>query len=169
MKIIHGLMSFGALFLTLPTTFAQPIQGTSFSHLNWEVYCSNTGTCRAAGYQDDNHQDYPASILLTRKAGAQQALQVDFALSNNDQAFDQNKLKNIHFYINDQDYGVVSIDGSEAPLIGTLNIKQRNGLQQHSNFTNIGLPVQSNRVPGNDCRHRTHFCSLYTFLFRYQH
>lgn len=88
MNIIHGLMSFGALFLTLPTAFAQPIQGISFSHLNWEVYCSNTGTCRAAGYQDDNHQDYPASILLTRKAGAQQALQVDFALSNNDQAFD---------------------------------------------------------------------------------
>lgn len=132
MNIIYGLMSFGALFLTLPTAFAQPIQGTSFSHLNWEVYCSNTGTCRAAGYQDDNHQDYPASILLTRKAGAQQALQVDFALSNNDQAFDQNKLKNIHFYINDKDYGVVSIDGSEAPLIGTLNIKQRNGLQQQA-------------------------------------
>ncbi len=44
------------------------LPGLYFSHADWELACDNTGTCRAAGYQ--NGQDGPAvSVLLTRKAG----------------------------------------------------------------------------------------------------
>jgi hypothetical protein len=49
------------------TSFAQEIKGISFSHQDWEIYCSNTGTCRAAGYQNEDGQNEPASVLLTRK------------------------------------------------------------------------------------------------------
>lgn len=42
--------------------------GVYFSHHDWEIACDNTGTCRAAGYQDfDDPQS--VSVLLTREAG----------------------------------------------------------------------------------------------------
>ena len=49
--------------------FAQEIKGISFSHQEWEISCSNTGTCKAAGYQSEENGDNPASLLLVRKAG----------------------------------------------------------------------------------------------------
>lgn len=47
--------------------------GVSFYHHDWELACDNTRTCRAAGYQSDN-DELLVSVLLTRKAGPQQAL-----------------------------------------------------------------------------------------------
>ena len=67
------------------TSFAQEIKGISFSHQDWEIYCSNTGTCRAAGYQNEDGQNEPASVLLMRKAGAKQAVSAEFALGNFEQ------------------------------------------------------------------------------------
>ncbi|MDO5624889.1 MAG: DUF1176 domain-containing protein [Pseudomonadota bacterium] len=43
--------------------------GLTFSHLDWELACDNTRTCRAAGYSASEAQD-PVSVLLTRPAGA---------------------------------------------------------------------------------------------------
>ncbi|WP_298232465.1 DUF1176 domain-containing protein [uncultured Azohydromonas sp.] len=45
----------------------------SFSHHDWELACDNTRTCRAAGYQSDD-AELPVSVLLTRKAGAGEAV-----------------------------------------------------------------------------------------------
>lgn len=132
MKIFHLLMGLSGLLFTSSMTFAQPIQGMSFSHLDWEIYCSNTGTCRAAGYQDDSMESMPVSILLTRQAGAKQAVQAEFALSDDEQALEQSKLKNIHFYINNQDLGVITFEGDDALLMGSLNKKQVNVLIQHA-------------------------------------
>ena len=36
----------------------------AFSHGDWELVCDNTGTCRAAGYQQDG-ESLPVSVLLT--------------------------------------------------------------------------------------------------------
>jgi hypothetical protein len=43
-------------------------EGFHFSHLDWEIACDNTRTCRAAGYypQDD---ELKVSVLLSRAAG----------------------------------------------------------------------------------------------------
>ncbi len=50
-------------------------QGLRFEHGAWELACDNTGTCRAAGYYDDDAGgDHAISVLLTRKAGARQAV-----------------------------------------------------------------------------------------------
>ena len=130
MKVLYSLIYLGCLPLVSSFVFADVIQGTSFSNQEWEIYCSNTGTCRAAGYQDDLTQAMPASILLTRKAGAKQAVQAEFALSDYDQSLDKKKLKNIHFYINGKDLGVIHLNGTNEPLMGTLNAKQVNGLLQ---------------------------------------
>ena len=51
-------------------SLAASIAGLHFMHKDWELACDNTGTCRAAGYQADEHLDRPVSVLLLRAAGA---------------------------------------------------------------------------------------------------
>lgn len=46
--------------------------GVSFAHNDWEIVCDNTRTCRAAGYQQEAGDNWPVSVLLTRKAGPHQ-------------------------------------------------------------------------------------------------
>ncbi|WP_407303553.1 DUF1176 domain-containing protein [Acinetobacter sp.] len=132
MKFFYSLMSLICLSTLSPFTVAQDIQGQSFSYRDWEVHCSNTGTCRAAGYQPDNVQVMPASILLTRQAGAKQPVQVKFALSSDGQTLERKKLKNIRLYLNGRDFGAVNLNTSAQPFIGILNAQQINGLLQYS-------------------------------------
>lgn len=40
-----------------------------FFHKDWELACDNTGTCRAAGYQNESTDSEPVSLLITRAAG----------------------------------------------------------------------------------------------------
>lgn len=58
--------------ITLPFA-AHAVEDKRFYHEDWQVICDNTGTCRAAGYQneDNDSRDYPLSIsmLITRAAG----------------------------------------------------------------------------------------------------
>ncbi|MFV5193186.1 MULTISPECIES: DUF1176 domain-containing protein [Acinetobacter] len=121
-------------FIALSSSaFAQDIKSISFSHQDWEIYCSNTGTCRAAGYQSEAERNEPASLLLTRQAGARQPVQVEFALARyEEESFPAAKLKNIHFYINGKDLGAVSFEGTEFPLMGKLSANQVNALLQQS-------------------------------------
>ena len=59
---------------------ALPDEPVAFSHDDWELACDNTGTCRAAGYQVDNGESLPVSVLLTRAAGAGTAVSGELAL-----------------------------------------------------------------------------------------
>lgn len=112
---------------------AQEIKSQSFTHQDWEIYCSNTGTCRAAGYQNEEGRENPASLLLTRHAGAKQAVVAEFALASYaEQSIPANQLKNIRLYINDKDLGAVSIEGTEVPLMGKLSPVQVNALLQQA-------------------------------------
>jgi Protein of unknown function (DUF1176) len=58
---------------------ASAAEGLHFTHLDWEVACDNTRTCRAAGYQADDAEN-PVSLLLTRAAGPNQPVQALVAL-----------------------------------------------------------------------------------------
>lgn len=40
-----------------------------FFYKDWELACDNTGTCRAAGYQNEISDSEPVSLLITRGAG----------------------------------------------------------------------------------------------------
>jgi len=55
-----------------------------FSHLDWELACDNTRTCRAAGYQLDDSGDPPVSVLLQRKAGADEPIVAELRLGDAD-------------------------------------------------------------------------------------
>ena len=132
MKNILSVCCFVAL--SCPA-FAQEIKGISFSHQDWEIYCTNTGTCRAAGYSDEySHESIePASLLLTRKAGAKQAVSAEFALGNLEQeSLSPAKLKNLRFYVNGKDLGQVIVDGADFPIMGKLTAVQVNALLQQA-------------------------------------
>lgn len=55
---------------TALATDSPTAEGVSYEHGDWEVACDNTRTCRAAGYQPDEGDDAPVSVLFVRKAGA---------------------------------------------------------------------------------------------------
>lgn len=129
---MKNILSICCLAVISSYSFAQDVKGISFSHQEWEISCSNTGTCKTAGYQNEENGDNPASILLTRKAGPKQPVQIEFALSDYEQSIPANQLKNIHFYINGKDLGMVGVDGTELPIMGKLNSSQVNALLQQS-------------------------------------
>lgn len=132
MKFIPSFLSASCLISISLAALAQDIQGMSFSHQDWEIYCSNTGTCRAAGYQNDAASEAePASILLTRHAGAKQPVRAEFALASfEEEVLPESKVKNIHFFVNDRDLGAVNVDSNQLPLMGTLSHLQVNALLQ---------------------------------------
>ncbi|MGQ3892335.1 DUF1176 domain-containing protein [Legionella sp. CNM-4043-24] len=121
---------------------AQEIKGISFTHRDWEIFCSNTGTCRAAGYQKDEDFNFPASILLTRKAGPKQAVTAEFALSNQEHKIDADKLKNLHFYVNDKDLGPLTVDDAEDPAMGKLSNQQVEALL-HEPGQHTGIKIKN--------------------------
>lgn len=129
---MKNLLSFFCLTAMSSLAFADEIKGMMFSHQDWEIFCSNTGTCQAAGYQNDDGNNNPASLLLTRQAGAKQTVKAEFALSDYEQSMPANQLKNMHFYVNGKDLGAVAIDGVDIPFMGTLSVNQVNALLQQS-------------------------------------
>ncbi len=59
------------LLVGLLMVHTNAIGATEFTSKDWQVVCDNTRTCRLAGYQAENNSDFPVSILLTRRAGAE--------------------------------------------------------------------------------------------------
>lgn len=129
-KIWQYVLASSALWSLSSVVLAQDIKGISFTHGEWELYCSNTGTCRAAGYNAEDGQQLPASILLTRKAGANQPIRAEIALSDFTENFTANKIKNIRFYLNGKDLGEIGITDAQAPLMGILQPAQTQALLQ---------------------------------------
>ena len=68
---------------------SENISGIYFSHKDWEIACDNTGTCKAAGYQSDDSESPPVSVLLTRKAGPNQPVTGELMIGHYD---DKDKL-----------------------------------------------------------------------------
>jgi Protein of unknown function (DUF1176) len=61
---------------------SRDVQGIYFQHKDWEVACDNTRTCRAAGYPAEGSSGARASILLSRKAGANTPIEITFKALN---------------------------------------------------------------------------------------
>ncbi|WP_313342823.1 DUF1176 domain-containing protein [Stenotrophomonas sp.] len=66
-----------------PTAAVAP--GIDFGHEDWTVACDNTRTCRAAGYQRDDGDSEPVSILLTREGGPGQPVTATAMLGQYDE------------------------------------------------------------------------------------
>ncbi len=69
------------LLFLLPGARADGLPGLKFEQQDWELYCDNTGTCRAAGYQQEGP---PVSVLLTRAAGPDAPVTAQMGLGDTD-------------------------------------------------------------------------------------
>lgn len=78
----------------------------SFSHLDWEMACDNTHTCRMAGYQADTTA--PVSILLSYPAGT------EAQLTGRVQLLDAPP--QAYLTLNAQPYGVLQFHNNQADL-----------------------------------------------------
>ena len=137
MTLLRSLTLLSSLSIyAVPTLAAQP--HVSFTHGEWEIYCTNTGTCRAAGYQLDEGDHVPASMLLTRQAGANQIVNADIVLSIHHEDMLEEYLKNIHFYLNGKDLGKVNFLNDDVVLMGKLNPSQVQALLKN--------PQQANQI-----------------------
>ncbi|MGM8900673.1 DUF1176 domain-containing protein, partial [Psychrobacter sp. 1Y4] len=72
--------------------------------------CDNTRTCRLAGYQADNNSEFPVSILLTRRAGADAGVDGKVKLggakdSSSKALMQLGNRHRISLFINDRNYG----------------------------------------------------------------
>jgi hypothetical protein len=80
---LKHLFIFGAVSLLANLAQAEELPHVSFTHLDWEIACDNTRTCRAAGYQSDGEEP-PMSVLLTRKAGPREPVTAQLQIGNYD-------------------------------------------------------------------------------------
>ncbi|KEZ99579.1 regulatory protein [Xanthomonas vasicola pv. vasculorum NCPPB 895] len=104
-----------AALLTPLVAFADPVTGISFDHDDWTIACDNTRTCRAAGYQPDEGEHLPVSVLLTRKAGAGLAVTAELMLGQ----YDEIKMPaSLRLRIDQRDLCKLALDRSKgtAPL-----------------------------------------------------
>ncbi|WP_336284407.1 DUF1176 domain-containing protein [Citrobacter arsenatis] len=98
MRLVHCILLAG--FISAPL-YANPLNGFSFAHKDWEVACDNTGTCRAAGYSD-----HAVSILLTRAAGPDTSVYVEVAFAQ--RTANQPSLKDATLFIDGQKQGALT-------------------------------------------------------------
>lgn len=129
MRLFLFFLVFFATSLLSTFAYAQKTEGLRFSHKDWEITCDNTRTCRAAGYQAD--EDDSVSLLLTRKAGAQQAVTAELMLGDYEGNLTQQFAKlsarvNVMMYVNGKALGAVRVDSTS--LTGTLSAAQVDAL-----------------------------------------
>ena len=103
------LICLGIMAACVQPGYAKPDGGLSFYHEDWELACDNTRTCRAAGYQADENQDNPVSVLLTRKAGSGQAVTGELTLGTYDAEDSNLQVSQLDMRINGKSVGKVAI------------------------------------------------------------
>lgn len=112
MRLAHCILLAG--FISAPL-YANPLNGFSFAHKDWEVACDNTGTCRAAGYSD-----HAVSVLLTRAAGPDTSVYVEVAFAQ--RTASQPSVKDATLFIDGQKQGALTFS---AEGYFKLNYQQR--------------------------------------------
>jgi len=99
-----------ALSTALFSTTSMANTSTEFTSQDWQVACDNTRTCRLAGYQAENNSEFPVSILLVRRAGANAGVDGKIKLggakdSSSKALMQLGNRHRISLFINDKDYG----------------------------------------------------------------
>mgnify|MGYP002745085867 CR=1 FL=1 len=84
------------------------------NYQDWDLVCDNTGTCRMAGYQEEG--DDPVSILFTRAAGENAAVEGQFTILPFGEADrDVQVGQDIEIWLNGKSLGTVKHISDENP------------------------------------------------------
>lgn len=130
MPTFHPLTSIALVVAFTSSVHAESVTGLRFSHADWELACSNTRQCQLAGYQADESEP-GVTVLLTRRAGANQPIHGQVQLAQADEVVSTTKTPaklNLHFKINQRALGKVSLDASS--LTALLSAEQTQALVQ---------------------------------------
>ncbi len=100
--LMLGLLMFSGFSFAEST-----ITGLHFLHKDWELACDNTGVCRAAGYQAEDHVVHPVSVLLQRAAGAKAPVSARVKI---DAAHIPARRKPLQLAMLGRSYGTVALD-----------------------------------------------------------
>lgn len=112
-----------------------PASGLSFTHNDWTLACDNTRTCRAAGYQDEDGDNLPVSVLLTRAAGPQQKVHAQLMLGQ----YDETRMPaRLTLQINGKDLGAVPLADGSADLSETQTAALLASLARSSRIVALG-------------------------------
>lgn len=81
------MQKFLVLFVSLLSLPSRALEGFHFEHKDWEIACDNTGTCRMAGYSEQDissdEPQIPISLYFEREAGKTAVLgKIRFELEN---------------------------------------------------------------------------------------
>ena len=109
-KIYSTLCAISTMVLFSTASMAHNANATEFTSQDWQVACDNTRTCRIAGYQAENNSEFPVSVLLTRRAGANAAVDGKVKLggakdSSSKALMQLGNRHRISLFINDRNYG----------------------------------------------------------------
>jgi len=104
------LSLFTAMSAALFSTATMAHAGAELTSQDWQVACDNTRTCRLAGYQAENNSEFPISVLLTRRAGADASVDGKVKIGGAKESSSKALMKlgnrhRISLFINDKDYG----------------------------------------------------------------
>jgi len=105
--------------------FSQFASAEYFSHLDWEIACDNTLTCRAAGYNEEA-DELLVSVLLIRKAGEHPIEPVVVRLVDEEMGDEFPPNFSLDLIINNKNYGGVLRDSHSDELV--LSLEQTNAL-----------------------------------------
>ncbi|WP_109077964.1 DUF1176 domain-containing protein [Aggregatibacter kilianii] len=125
------------LFTLLPmATFATPIKGFEANYQDWDLVCDNTGTCRMAGYQNEEKDEaLPVSLLFTRLAGENASVSGElYILPIGENEEDVKAGENIEIWLNGKSLGTITHLSDENPdkLTPTQTKALLNGLKKSS-------------------------------------
>jgi hypothetical protein len=68
------------VFAAASVAWAASAEPVRFSHKDWALQCDNTRTCRASGYQEENGDSQPVSMLISREAGPNARVKVELTV-----------------------------------------------------------------------------------------
>ena len=141
---------FAAISAALFSTATMASNGVEFTNQDWQVVCDNTRTCRLAGYQAENNSEFPISVLLIRRAGANAGVDGKVKLGGAKESSSKALMQlgnrhRISLFINGRDYGETKPFSAAAGSADLTPTQVKALLEALTKSSKIELVVRNSR------------------------
>ena len=118
------------------TAMATPIKGFFENYQDWDLVCDNLGTCRMAGYQEDEGFDNRVSLLFTRQAGEDAPINAELIFLDYDENDKPIKLDDkIQIILNGKSLGTIqNLKNSSSKLNAKQTTELLTALKDHADI-----------------------------------